>query len=95
MQRQQEFLATALYLGLGVLNPEGGLRAVVEGYGPTTFVLQHPENPGLHVGRIPESGELGDEGLKIPHPALRATFSRREKENPQVFPSPLGGHQHS
>ena len=30
---------TALYLGLGVLNPEGGLRAVVEGYGPTTFVL--------------------------------------------------------
>ena len=32
-------LATALYLGLGVLNPEGGLRAVVEGYGPTTFVL--------------------------------------------------------
>lgn len=32
-------LATAIYLGLGVLNPEGGLRAVVEGYGPVTFAL--------------------------------------------------------
>jgi hypothetical protein len=32
-------LATALYLGLGVFNPEGGLRAVVDGYGPVTFVL--------------------------------------------------------
>jgi len=28
--------------------------------------------------------------MKIPHPALRATFSRREKENLQVIPSPTG-----
>jgi len=26
----------------------------------------------------------------IPHPALRATFSPREKVNPQVVPSPSG-----
>jgi len=32
-------LATALYLGLGMLNADGGLRAVVDGYGPITFVL--------------------------------------------------------
>jgi hypothetical protein len=31
--------ATAIYLGLGAFNPDGGLRAVVEGYGPVTFVL--------------------------------------------------------
>src|SRR4029450_9355276 len=32
-------LATALYLGLGVFHPEGGPRALVDGYGPGTFVL--------------------------------------------------------
>jgi hypothetical protein len=32
-------LATALYLGLGVFNPDGGIRAIVEMYGPATFVL--------------------------------------------------------
>jgi hypothetical protein len=32
-------LATALYLGLGAFSPDGGLRAIVEGYGPVTFVL--------------------------------------------------------
>ena len=32
-------LATALYVGLCAFNPDGGLRAVVEGYGATTFVL--------------------------------------------------------
>ena len=29
-------------------------------------------------------------GFRIPHPALRATFSRREKDNAQVVPSPTG-----
>jgi hypothetical protein len=32
-------LATALYLGMGMFNPDGGLRAVIDGYGPVTFVL--------------------------------------------------------
>jgi len=32
-------LATALYLGLGAFSPDGGLRAIAEMYGPTTFVV--------------------------------------------------------
>jgi len=30
------------------------------------------------------------QAMKIPHPALRATFSRREKDNPEAIPSPSG-----
>jgi hypothetical protein len=32
-------LATAIYLGLGVFAPDGGLPAIVEMYGPLSFVL--------------------------------------------------------
>lgn len=32
-------LATAIYMALGAFNPDGGLRAIVAGYGPFAFVL--------------------------------------------------------
>jgi hypothetical protein len=45
--------------------------------------------PHGDLGFVDEHGTISGT-RKIPHPALRATFSRREKDNFAHYPSPSG-----